>query len=118
MAYRGDKMLEIKKNKDIVIPHGDSLRFDFSPEHYVMMPEDMVVFTVKKKIRDTEACIRKEYQGIQLYGNIINIKISADEMKQFPAGTYVYDLVVKNKDTQMLLLGPAKIKITEVVNNE
>ena len=111
-------MLEIKKNKDIVIPHGDSLCFDFTPERYVMVPEDTVVLTIKSKIRDTEAVIRKEYQGIQLYGNIINIKISADEMKQLPVGTYVYDLVVKNKDMQMLLLGPAKIKITEVVNNE
>ena len=111
-------MFEIKKNKDIIIPYGDSLCFDFVPERYCMMPDDMVVLTIKKKLRDTEAAIRKEYQGIQLYGNIINIKITSDEMKRLPAGTYVYDLVVKNKDMQKLLLGPAKIKITEVVNNE
>lgn len=89
-------MLYLEVDGTIKLTRGDTARFtvpiDIEDERgnvigeYVMNSEDVLVFGVKKNVKDEEYCFRKEFVGTN------DIHIEPSDTKDLAFGKYKYDI--------------------------
>lgn len=109
-------MIEVKTDGTVYASHGDTLSLSFRLEGYKVQENDSFIFTVKRTPSDSEPLIRKEcsVEG----DDLITAIVPKDEMKAIEIGTKYYDVCVLQDTTKTTLTFPAKLIITEVVNDE
>lgn len=110
-------MLTIDKDNTIHLTRGDTARFRITQamnlatgEPYVFLPEDILEFTIKKSVNDTNPLIHKKVQG----GEIIHLL--PEDTKSLSFGRYVYDvqLTLANGDIYTIIV-PTVFEIAKEV---
>lgn len=107
----------IIKGTEISIIRGDSATINLSiknrnsDEEYNLLAGDIVRFSVKRDISDSELLIQKTFENNQ-------IKIEHDDTKSLSFGDYVYDVELQyangDRDT---IISPSKFIILAEVHN-
>lgn len=106
------------KGTEISIIRGDSATINLNikdkvaNEEYVLEPNDIVRFSVKKDISDEEILIQKEFQDNQ-------ILLTHEDTKNLDFGEYVYDVELQFQDGQRdTIIPPSKFIIMAEVHNK
>ena len=102
-------------DKKIIISKGDTFDVTFKLYGYELIETDIVVFTIKDKLDSPNEILEKKME--KLTGDLIRVKISAEEMETLSEGTHYYDVLCHSGDVVLALCYPQQCVIKEVVHN-
>ena len=107
-------MFKIMEDNTIYLSRGDTARLTVDinndeGEAYAMAEGDTLTLSVKKKLSDTEPCLKKVSNGVNTF------HIEPQDTKGLPFGLYVYDVkLVTSKGDTYTVIERSTLKICEV----
>lgn len=109
-------MFEILKDNYMVVVKGDTAMFDITLDNYTFTEGDMVYFTVKKRIKDSQCVIQKVVDVFE--ENTARVYLTTEDTN-IESGIYIYDIQVSltNGIVDTIVL-PSKFEILEGVTCE
>lgn len=108
-------MLIVMENNVIKLTRGDTAKLTVDiandeGEVYVVAESDTLILSMKKKLSDTEPCLRKEIKGDNSF------HIEPNDTKHLPFGLYVYDVrLITAKGETYTVIEKSTFKICEVI---
>lgn len=105
-------MLYISDDGTIQLTRGDTARLsvgienELTNEPYAIRSGDILTFSVKKTVKDSEYCFQKKITGTDLF------KIEPEDTSTLAFGDYKYDIQIDTEDgDRYTVLGPATFKL-------
>lgn len=111
-------MLYVDDDNVIELTRGDTARFDVtivnsipgSPDiPYIVQPDDVLEFSLKKTANDEEYLIHKKISGS------VTFHILPEDTKSLEYGKYVYDVQLTTKGDVYTVITPTKFKVLKEV---
>lgn len=91
-------MLYVLEDGTIKLTRGDTARLEvtiensLTGEEYLMDPDDILTFTIKKSVKDNESLIKKESQGHNAF------HIEPEDTAELSFRKYVYDVQISRSN--------------------
>lgn len=109
-------MLSVSENGSIGLTRGDTARFNVSIkngitlEDYEIQPNDVLVMTIKKKVKDKEPLIQKTITGASVF------HILPTDTQPLDFGRYVYDVQITTSNSDVYtVIGPCSFEVMREV---
>ena len=109
-------MFQIKRKNQIEVIAGDTGILNLSIDNYTFVDGDIVYFTVKKDINDTNYKFQKVVKEFE--DNVAIIKLSSKDTN-LEAGEYLYDIQLSLKDGRVdTVVSPTLFEVVNGVTND
>lgn len=109
-------MLYVDKNNVIRLTRGDTARFivtvknETTQEPYDILPTDTLMMTIKKSVRDSDACVQKKIVGSNAF------HILPTDTSELEFGKYFYDVQLTTTDGDVYtIIEPTVFELTKEV---
>lgn len=109
-------MLSVSETGTISLTRGDTARFSISIrngitfEDYEIQPEDILVMTIKKKVKDKDALVQKTIIGSNVF------HLLPTDTQQLDFGRYVYDVQITTSNLDVYtIIGPCSFVVLKEV---
>lgn len=104
----------VVNGRDIKVSEGDTLVISFNVAG-VNLKDARATFTVKRTPESTRPEIVEQMTIEE--GGRLSLKVPAETMRHVTPGTYVYDVLVEDKNGRVTLNFPARFEVIGVVHN-
>ena len=109
-------MFQIKRKNQIEVIAGDTGILNLNIDNYTFVDGDIVYFTVKKDINDTNYKFQKVVKEFE--DNVAVIKLSSKDTN-LEAGEYLYDIQLSLKDGRVdTVVSPTLFEVVDGVTND